>query len=44
MIEGLATIRAQVAAKQVEVQALRSYSTEHNPGLQLAEGHFHSAG
>ena len=37
MIEGLAAIRAQVAAKQVEVQALRSYSTEQNPELQLAE-------
>ncbi len=38
MIEGAAALRAQVAAKQVEVQALRSYSTENNPDLQLAEG------
>jgi uncharacterized protein involved in exopolysaccharide biosynthesis len=37
MIEGLAELRAKVAAKQVEVQALRSYSTEQNPVLQLAE-------
>ncbi len=37
MIEGLAALRAQVAAKQVEIQALRSYSTEQNPDLQLAE-------
>jgi uncharacterized protein involved in exopolysaccharide biosynthesis len=37
MIEGLAGLRAQVAAKQVEVQALRSYSTEQNPDVQLAE-------
>jgi tyrosine-protein kinase Etk/Wzc len=37
MIEGLALLRAQVAAKEVEVQALRSYSTEHNPALELAE-------
>ena len=37
MIEGLAQLRAQVAAKQVEVQALRSYSTENNPDVQLAE-------
>ena len=36
MIEGLAALRAQVAAKQVEVQALRSYSTERNPDVQLA--------
>jgi tyrosine-protein kinase Etk/Wzc len=38
MIEGLALLRAQVAAREVEVQALRSYSTEHNPELELAEG------
>jgi tyrosine-protein kinase Etk/Wzc len=37
MIEGLAAVRAQVAAKQVEVQALLSYSTERNPDVQLAE-------
>jgi tyrosine-protein kinase Etk/Wzc len=37
MIEGLAALRAQVAAKQVEVQTLRSYSTEQNPDVQLAE-------
>ncbi|MGH9615363.1 MAG: GumC family protein [Acidobacteriaceae bacterium] len=37
MIEGLAALRAEVAAKQVEVQALRSYSTEQNPDVQLAE-------
>jgi uncharacterized protein involved in exopolysaccharide biosynthesis len=37
MIEGMAALRAQVAAKQVEVQALRSYSTEQNPDVQLAE-------
>jgi len=37
MIEELAALRAQVAAKQVEVQALRSYSTEQNPDVQLAE-------
>jgi len=37
MIESLAALRAQVAAKRVEVQALRSYSTEQNPDVQLAE-------
>jgi uncharacterized protein involved in exopolysaccharide biosynthesis len=37
MIESLTAIRAQAAAKQVEVQALRSYSTEQNPDVQLAE-------
>ncbi len=37
MVESLASLRAQVAAKKVEVQALRSYSTERNPDLQLAE-------
>lgn len=37
MIESLAELRAHVAAKQVEVEGLRSYSTEKNPDLQLAE-------
>ncbi|MGA3010670.1 MAG: Wzz/FepE/Etk N-terminal domain-containing protein [Terracidiphilus sp.] len=37
MIESLTAVRAQVAAKQVEVQALRSYSTEQNPDVQLVE-------
>jgi uncharacterized protein involved in exopolysaccharide biosynthesis len=37
MIEGLAALRAEVAAKQVEINALRSYSTEQNPEVQLAE-------
>jgi tyrosine-protein kinase Etk/Wzc len=37
MIEGIAALRAQVSAKQVQVQALRSYSTEQNPDVQLAE-------
>lgn len=37
VIEGFALIRSQIAAKEVEVQALRSYLTEDNPNLQLAE-------
>ncbi len=37
MIEGLAELRAHVAAKQVEVQTLRTYATEHNPALERAE-------
>ena len=37
MIEGLSSLRAQVATKEVQVQALRSFSTDHNPDLQLAE-------
>jgi uncharacterized protein involved in exopolysaccharide biosynthesis len=37
IIEGLASVRVQIAAKQVELEALRSYSTEHNPDLQLGE-------
>jgi capsular polysaccharide biosynthesis protein len=42
MIEGLAVLRAQVATREVEVQTLRSYSTEHNPELELAEGELSS--
>ncbi len=37
MIDSLAVLRGQVEAKQVQVQALRSYSTEQNPAVQLAE-------
>ncbi len=37
MIESLALLHAQIAAHEVAVQALRSYSTEHNPELELAE-------
>jgi uncharacterized protein involved in exopolysaccharide biosynthesis len=37
IIGGIAALRARVAAKQVEVQVLRSYSTEQNPDMQLAE-------
>lgn len=37
MINGLASLRAQVAAKEVEIQGLRSYSTDRNPDVELAE-------
>ena len=37
IIGSLAEIRTQIAAKEVELQALRSYSTEHNADVQLAE-------
>ncbi len=38
----LAGLHAQVSAKQVELQALRSYSTEHNPDVQLTESQLSS--
>lgn len=37
MIESLAALRAQVAAKQVELQALRLSSTENNPQVEVAK-------
>lgn len=37
MIESLAALRAQVAAKEVELQALRSYSTDRNPEVEIAD-------
>ncbi len=37
MIEGLATIRAEATAKDIELQALRSYSTDRNPQVQMTE-------
>lgn len=42
LIGNIAGLRAQVAAKEVEVQALRSYSTERNPDVQLAESQLSS--
>jgi len=42
LIGSLAELRARVAAKQVELQALRSYSTENNPDVQLAENQLSS--
>ncbi len=41
-IESLTALHAQIAAKKVEVQALRSYSTDRNPSLQLAENELSS--
>jgi len=37
LIAGLADLRAQKTARQVELDALRSFSTERNPQVQLAE-------
>ena len=37
IIGSLASIQAEIAVKNVELQALRSYSTERNPDVQLAE-------
>ncbi len=37
IIGSLADLRVQIAAKEVQLQALRSYSTEHNSDVQLAE-------
>ncbi len=42
MINGLAALRAQMSAKEIEVQALRSYSTDRSPELQLAENELSS--
>lgn len=37
IISSLAALHGQIAAKEVDLQVLRSYSTEHNPEVQLAE-------
>ena len=37
MIGRLSELRAQITAKEVEVQSLRSYSTARNPQVELAE-------
>jgi len=36
IIEGQADLRAQIAAKEVSIQAIRSYSTDRNPVLEIA--------
>lgn len=42
LIDTLAGIRAQIAAKRVELGALRSYSTEQNAEVRLAENQLSS--
>jgi tyrosine-protein kinase Etk/Wzc len=37
LIETAATLRAQVVAKQVQIQAMRAYATEDNPELVLVK-------
>jgi len=37
LLEGAATLRSQITAKQVQIQSLRGYSTESNPQVQIAE-------
>jgi len=37
IIESFVNLRAQIAAKEVELQAMRSYATEHNPDLIRTE-------
>ena len=37
VIEGIAGLRAQIAAKEVEIKVMRTYSTHSNPDLQQAE-------
>ncbi|GAB6183579.1 GNVR domain-containing protein [Thermodesulfovibrio hydrogeniphilus] len=36
LIEGIAELRAKIAAKEVEIQAMKTYSTPNNPDLQKA--------
>lgn len=37
LIESAASLRAQIASKEVEIQAMRSYASEGNPDLLMAE-------
>ncbi len=37
IIESIANLRAQIAAKEVELKVMRTYSTPNNPDLQKAE-------
>jgi capsule polysaccharide export protein KpsE/RkpR len=42
LITGIAELRAQIAATEIQLQMLRSYSTERNPAVELAESHLSS--
>jgi uncharacterized protein involved in exopolysaccharide biosynthesis len=37
VIEGIANLRAQIAAREVGLKVMRTYATPHNPDLQRAE-------
>jgi tyrosine-protein kinase Etk/Wzc len=37
VVESVARVRAQVAAKEVQVSVMRSYATEQNPQLKIAQ-------
>jgi len=37
LIESAASLRAQIAAKEVEIHAMRSFASDGNPDLQMAE-------
>jgi len=37
VVSGIADLQAQATAKQIQLEALRSFSTERNPEVQLAE-------
>lgn len=37
VIEGMAQLRAQIAAKEVELRVMRTYSTENNPDVKKTE-------
>jgi capsule polysaccharide export protein KpsE/RkpR len=37
VIEGIAQLRAQIAAREVGLKVMRTYATPHNPDLQRAE-------
>jgi uncharacterized protein involved in exopolysaccharide biosynthesis len=37
VIEGIAALMAQIAAKEVQIKVMRTYSTSHNPDLQREE-------
>lgn len=37
IIGSLASVRGEIAATEVQLETLRSYSTEHNPDVQLVE-------
>jgi tyrosine-protein kinase Etk/Wzc len=42
LLQGIASLRAQIAAKEVQMQVMRTYATASNPDLKKAEEEVHA--
>jgi tyrosine-protein kinase Etk/Wzc len=42
LLQGIASLRAQIAAKEVQMQVMRTYATDSNPDLKKADEEVHA--